>query len=147
MKQQKIERFRGQYRFLSNFYPCYVRVGKYTYPSAEHAFQAMKTLDEKERKRIRHAPTPQEAKRLGRRVKLREDWEQRKVRTMTGVVYRKFLSDVNLKRALLLTGDAELIEGNTWMDTFWGVDLRTGKGQNYLGRILMAVRRKLRAEQ
>lgn len=50
------------------------------------------------------------------------------------------------KLMLLATGDAVLKEGNTWNDVFWGVSLKTGQGENNLGKILMRVREKLHSE-
>lgn len=84
---------------------------------------------------------------MGRRVKLRPDWEQVKTAVMEEVVRAKFTQNPDLAALLLSTGDAELIEGNTWGDTCWGVDLRTGRGENRLGRILMKVRAELAAAQ
>ena len=86
---------------------------------------------------------PGKCKGMGRRVKLRPDWEQVKVGLMEEIVRAKFTQNEELKRLLLATGDKRLAEGNTWGDTFWGVDLRTGQGENHLGRILMKVRGEL----
>ena len=47
-----------------------------------------------------------------------------------------------LGNKLLETGNQELVEGNTWGDIFWGVC--NGKGQNWLGKILMMVRDEIR---
>lgn len=139
---KKIDRFTGKYIFLSNFhFPCYVYFEGRYYKSSEHAFQAAKTLDEVERDRIAQSPTPYKAKRLGRKVKLRNDWDQVKLDVMEKILRNKF-TDKNLKHALLETGDAELIEGNTWGDTYWGVC--RGKGQNHLGKLLMKIRDELR---
>ena len=44
------------------------------------------------------------------------------------------------REKLLDTGNAELQEGNNWGDRYWGVDLKTGYGENRLGRIIMKVR-------
>ncbi|MGX8680786.1 MAG: NADAR family protein, partial [bacterium] len=83
------------------------------------------------------------AKKKGRRVLLRDDWEQVKDRIMEEIVLAKFQQNPELKAQLLATGDAMLEEGNQWHDDYWGVDLRTGRGQNRLGRILMKVRLEL----
>ena len=63
---------------------------------------------------------------------------------METAVHAKFTQNVELKELLLETGDSELIEGNTWGDREWGVDLKTNEGQNKLGKILMKVRESLR---
>tara|TARA_Y100000034_G_C6567824_1_gene245972 strand:- start:117 stop:422 length:306 start_codon:yes stop_codon:yes gene_type:complete len=83
-----------------------------------------------------------EARKLGRRVRLRSDWHEVRLSIMKEIVHAKFTQNEDLRERLLDTGDNELIEGNTWGDSFWGVC--RGKGQNHLGNILMAIREKLR---
>lgn len=85
-----------------------------------------------------------ESKRLGRKVDLRTDWDLVKLDVMRRVVRAKFEQHPNLAQYLLDTGDAELIEGNTWHDVYWGVDLKTDEGENHLGKILMALRQEFR---
>ena len=89
---------------------------------------------------------PIASKKLGRRVQLRPDWEEVKVGIMEEIVRAKFTQNEDLKQRLLATGDLVLEEGNSWHDTFWGVDARSRKGKNHLGRILMQVRQELRGE-
>lgn len=133
-----ITEFKGGYRFLSNFYPCVIKgVGGMVFNSVEHGFQAAKTLDVDSQVKIWQAATPGDAKRLGRRVTLRQDWELIKLAVMLDLVRQKF-AEPTLRRQLLATLDAELVEGNWWNDTFWGVC--RGKGENHLGKILMQVR-------
>ena len=138
---ETIDSFEGEFRFLSNFYPSRIKFEDAVYESVEHAFQAAKTLDKAERAEVRAAPSPGKAKRLGRKVTLREDWEKVKVPIMWKLVEKKFLAP-ELAEKLVATGDAELIEGNIWRDTFWGVC--DGVGKNNLGLILMAVRTDIR---
>lgn len=140
-----IEEFRGQYRFLSNFYAAEVELDNVLYPTVEHAYQAAKTDDPWGRSAVAKCNTPGEAKRAGRRLKLRDDWESVKVEVMTGLVRQKFTRSRSLGRQLLATGDVPLIEGNTWGDEFWGVC--RGVGQNKLGEILMLIRSELRQPQ
>ena len=140
----KIKQFKDGFDFLSNFYPAHVALDNVRYDTVEHAFQAAKTLDKAQRRLIRNADTPGKAKRLGRKVTLRDDWEAVKIEIMEDLVRQKFTRHPDLRKLLLDTGDAEIEEGNTWRDTFWGVSLRTGKGRNELGKILMRVRRELR---
>lgn len=128
-----IRAFRGPYAFLSNF------VGR-----VEHQYQAAKTLDPVWIRRILAAPTPGEARRLGRQAPLRADWEQVRLGVMERLLREKF-ADPDLRARLLATGDALLQEGNWWHDRFWGVDERTGIGENHLGRLLMALRDELRS--
>ena len=71
--------------------------------------------------------TGAEAKKLGRRVTLRSDWEEVKLNVMKEVVIDKFTRSPELKQMLLDTEDEELVEGTTWNDTFWGINLKTGK--------------------
>jgi hypothetical protein len=107
------------------------------YPTVEHAFQAAKTHNKAKRKEIAKLKSPGEAKRAGKALELREDWEYVKVAIMVELVRAKFEIPV-LRRRLLETGDRQLIEGNHWGDTFWGVC--KGEGENWLGRILMLIR-------
>ena len=140
-----INRFYGRYRFLSNFYGAPVEYEGVCYPTVEHAFQAAKTLDEGLRIVVRDLPTPGHAKRFGRRLSHRPSWEKIKLGIMGDLVWLKFSGDRRLAVKLLRTKDVELVEGNTWGDSFWGVC--NGKGENHLGKILMRVRDRLRQEQ
>lgn len=137
-----IKTFRGQYDFLSNFYEAPVTWEGLTYTNSEAAFQAAKVLTDEERLPFTTL-SPAKAKRMGRQVSLRADWEAVKTRVMEEVVRAKFTQNPDLAARLLATGDAQLIEGTTWGDKCWGVDLRTGQGENRLGRILMQVRAEL----
>ncbi len=138
----KIDKFFNEHAFLSNFYDSRVFYDGVSYPTVEHAYQAAKTLNPVERSKIRMAKTAGEAKKLGRGVTLRKDWENAKVRVMLDLLREKF-SDPGLRHQLLDTGDVELVEGNSWGDKFWGVDSKTGKGKNMLGKLLMQVRMEM----
>jgi hypothetical protein len=130
--------FEGRYRFLSNFYPLHNFVWRgEEWPTVEHAYQAAKVMGGPAWDRIRCAETPGQAKRLGSKVVLREDWETVKIPLMYELLTIKF-RDPYLFDKLIGTGDDELVEINTWGDTFWGVC--GGKGENYLGMLLMLVR-------
>lgn len=137
-----IDQFKGIYEFLSNFYPHPITVEGVDFPSSEHAYQAMKTLDLDERRRIAALSTPGKAKAAGKKVKLRDGWNEMRVGVMAAILAIKFNVNSPLAQKLLDTGDAELIEGNTWNDRFFGVC--RGKGQNKLGIILMNIRAMLR---
>jgi ribA/ribD-fused uncharacterized protein len=141
-----ITAFHGPHGFLSNFFASPVVLDGQTYPTVEHAFQAAKTFDPEQRQLIRDAPAPATAKRLGRgrQVDLRADWEQVKYGLMHSLLQQKF-ANPELRQALLDTGDAELIEGNTWGDRTWGRVLVKGKwiGKNQLGELLMQVRAEI----
>jgi len=136
-----IDRFAGEYSFLSNFYPVEIVFGGESYPSVEHAYQAAKTLNLEERAWIRAAKKPGTAKKLGKTVTLRPGWNELRLRVMEELVLQKFSRDNALRAELVATGDLQIVEGNTWKDAFWGV--YDGKGENHLGRILMSVRSRL----
>lgn len=141
----KINKFDGQYAVLSNFAESVICHEYIFYPTVEHYFQAMKTLDLKQRGWIASAPTPGEAKRRGRAVQLRPDWEEVKDEVMLEGLRLKFKIPA-LREALLETQSAELIEGNTWHDREWGVcncPKCGGVGKNKLGKLLMQVRSEL----
>lgn len=130
-------------RVLSNFVPCRVVFGSDEYPTVEHAFQAQKATNLKDRELIASAPTPGRAKRIARTVKLVDSWDDRRVSVMVNCLYSKFTLNEELGKALLSTGDSELVEvADGWNDTYWGVG-RSGNGKNMLGKCLMAVRSAL----
>lgn len=139
----KIDKFTGEFGFLSNFHEAPVYYNGKRYASVEHAYQAHKSLDEGTHELIRKALRPGEAKKLGKAVQLRDDWETFKFKLMEDLVREKFRNPM-LRLALIETGDAELIEGNTWNDTTWGVC--RGVGRNELGKILMKVREEVKLE-
>lgn len=151
MEKKIINSFSGEFEFLSNFYSILQISSLDSYNSVsnshrlktlEHGFQAAKTLDLIDQLSVLDAKTPGNAKRLGRKVKLRKDWESVKLNIMRQLVLDKFSQNYDLKDKLIATNDIELIEGNTWGDKFWGtVD---GVGQNWLGKILMETREKLK---
>lgn len=139
-----INSFDYQYDFLSNFYACSVMYAEDKYPTVEHAFQAVKTLLSTERSQIKCAYSPGMAKILGRRCRLRSDWELIKMGVMENLLRQKFTWP-EFRERLLDTGDTELIEGNTWGDKFWGVC--DGVGENHLGKLLMKIRGELNDNQ
>lgn len=137
---QTIDKFQGEHRWLSNFWPAKIQHFNLDFPSVENAYQASKTTDPAIRMKFQNI-TPGQAKRLGRQFPLRDDWHRVKYDIMADLVWRKFQNPI-LKAKLLATGDAMLIEGNTWHDSFWGVC--DGVGKNLLGKILMMTRDRLR---
>lgn len=135
-----INKFSGNHFFLSNMYPCRISYEGLTYNSVEYAYQAAKTTDPEKRKRIRQATSSRIAKREGRSLVLRENWENIKLSIMTDLIRIKFTQH-DLRRMLKRTWPHELVEGNWWGDTFWGVF--EGAGENHLGKILMEVRKEI----
>lgn len=142
-----ISQFRGDYSFLSNFYPCWVTYQGQRYKNAEAAFQAAKCANPLDRIRFQKYD-PAQAKKAGRRVQLRPDWDAIKTTVMHDVLTAKFTSNPDLTKRLLGTSDRVLVEGNLWHDNYWGCcscsRCGRGSGQNMLGRLLMQVREELR---
>lgn len=136
-----INEFRGQYYFLSNFYSANVEWNGIKYLNNEAAFQSAKTLDLNVRQKFANL-NPSTAKRKGRHIQLRHDWEKVKYEIMYEIVRAKFTQNEDLKLKLLSTGEEYLEEGNSWGDRIWGTV--NGKGQNNLGKILMRVRNEIR---
>ena len=143
-----ITEFQGEYRFLSNFWPCYLTYQGIVYPTTEHAYQAAKVESRDIKIRIRDCPTPAAAKDFFELHNIKpHDWTiSKKLAVMEELLMIKFGGkDPFLTRALLATEDANLIEGNTWNDTFWGVC--NGSGENHLGRLLEKVREELNRQK
>lgn len=142
VRQRMIREFKGKYYFLSNFYSAPVTWEGVTYQNNEAAFQSAKVPPDG-RKEF-SGLNASEAKRLGRHVPLRFDWEDVKDGVMYEICMAKFSQNEDLKRRLLNTGNEILEEGNTWGDKIWGTV--NGVGENRLGKILMKVREELRDE-
>jgi len=138
-----INKFRGKYSFLSNFYNSPLEFEGRTYKTAEHAFQAAKTDLEHEKNGIAGAWSPAQAKKLGKRIQIRKDWDEVKIDVMYNVLQAKFC-DKTLKQKLIDTEDQEIIEGNTWGSLFWGMDVNLDIGHNHLGKLLMRLREEFR---
>ena len=138
-----IDSFREDFYFLSNFYKASILYDGIIYTNAEAAFQAQKTNNMVERVYMSEMG-PVEAKRYGRKVKLRKDWNDVRLSVMKDIVYAKFSQNLDLKEKLLATGDAPLEEGNDWGDRFWGTV--GGSGENHLGKILMEIRKEFQNE-
>jgi N-glycosidase YbiA len=135
--------FTGRYKFLSNFHSSKIKdEDGIIYATVEHAYQAAKTLNKTQSRRVRKAETPGESKRLGRKVTIRYDWEQIKDEMMMKFLRLKFSQHRDLRDALIKTGDEYLEETNNWGDTYWGVC--KGVGKNILGKLLMEIRDKLK---
>ncbi|HNC59253.1 MAG TPA: NADAR family protein [Leptospiraceae bacterium] len=146
-----INAFKDEYRFLSNFYPCVVEFEGIEYPSTENAYQAAKTLNVIDRQLIAGLKAG-EAKRMGRKVEIRKDWDSVKLQIMESLLRQKF-SQTYFTFLLLQTENAELVEGNYWHnnnnnnygDCFCG-KCKNVVGQNNLGKLLMKIREDLRNE-
>ena len=149
-----VERFVSNYEFLSNFHMVPQKSTVYyededgnieasieECKSVEHAFQANKTTNREQQLEILNAVTAKQAKRLGKKVDLIENWDEKKVGVMERLLDDKFIQNFPLKLKLLATGMSELQEGNSWGDTFWGITKKGGN--NNLGILLMKMRRRI----
>ena len=142
--------FDRDHAFLSNFYPSPIEHEGYWYDTVEHLFQASKTVTFTDHHVVRLATSPGKAKRLGRSLPLRDDWENVKADVMRIGLQLKFAPGGDMAARLLATGDRELVEGNTWGDEVWGKTFRNvdgllgWHGENLLGRLLMERRDQLR---
>lgn len=142
----KITSFTGRFRFLSNFTYAYVIYEGDAYGSVEHAYQAAKFPKEKRAIfMLGTALTAGQAKRLGQKASLSPDWEIKKVEVMRELIVQKFKLRSYSGKLLMEIGQVELVEGNSWGDTFWGQC--KGKGKNMPGILLMQRRAQLFKEQ
>ena len=137
----KIDNFKGEYFFLSNFYPTKIKYNGIQYLNNEAAFQAQKCTTMEDRIKFSYL-NPSDAKKLGRRIILRNDWESVKISIMREIVFEKFKQNPHLTEKLLDTGNIYLEEGNNWGDRIWGTV--NGVGRNELGKILMEVRKEIK---
>lgn len=133
----QIIRFIDKYYFLSNFYPVDVWFAGIKFKNSEAAFQAMKCIDPKDRVEFENL-APSQAKRLGRSIQLRPDWDLVKDELMEKICLAKFSQNTDLRDKLIDTHPKYLEEGNDWNDRYWGVC--NGSGLNQLGLILMKIR-------
>ena len=154
-----VNSFKGRYFFLSNFYSCEIEHKGITYPSVEHYYVALKVTSMQFidgvyytapdfRELIAKVKEPGDVKKMGRRVKVRSDWDEKKLGFMEWGIREKF-KNPKLAEMLLETGELELIEGNNWHDVWWGqcsCPKCKGGGHNYLGKILMQIREELRQQ-
>lgn len=132
-----IRGFEGNYRWLSNF------IGAPNEPTVEHRYQAAKAIDRAEAESVLATPTAAAAKKMGRTITVRPDWDAVKLETMRQLLQDKF-SREPFRSKLIATGETEIIEENHWNDTFWGVC--KGVGENHLGRLLMDLRREIQSQ-
>jgi len=144
-ERECIDMFREEYEFLSNFYPAKMEFEGVAYHNSEAVYQAQKCKHPEDKLKFANMYAD-EAKKFGRKVEMREDWDEVKVDLMEKIVAAKFSQHPELAVRLLETGEKPLKEGNYWGDVFWGIDHTTGEGENHLGKILMELRRKYREE-
>lgn len=135
-----INSFTGRYSFLSNFYAAPLIYKNVLFPTVEHAFQAAKSKDPEDWDRFSQIVSPGTAKKEGRKLKLRKDWDEARLVIMKKLLDQKFSLEP-LRFALVATGKSSIVHGNYWGDTFWGIS--GGEGEDHLGKLLVRLRRKL----
>lgn len=136
-----ISTFKGVNSWLSNFEPCYVEYEGLAFICVEAAYVAAKTLDIATRKEVQALPDGRACKKFGRTIKVRSDWEDIRLPVMKLLISQKFGPGTALGQRLIATGGCEIVEGNWWGDTFWGVC--NGAGHNNLGKLIMEQRLNL----
>lgn len=138
-----IKEFQGEFRWLSNFTRCYIHLDGRDFSSVEHAYMSAKSDDPDWKHFCETENSAGLVKRRSRYITLVDNWDDIKVDIMRECINQKF-DDPFLKAKLLATEDCHIQEGNMWNDKFWGVCLKTGKGQNILGKLIMEKREMLR---
>lgn len=142
-----IDKFDGEYRFLSNFYECEIEYDGLIFGSVEAAYQSQKCMRRSEKEKFTKL-NPSESKKFGREIYLRPDWDKIKAGIMYELVKIKFTTHEDLREMLLATGTEELIEGNWWHDNFFGkcncLKCKKEEQRNELGKVLMRVREELK---
>ena len=141
--EKTIDLFRDENYFLSNMFPCKITYQGISYNSSEALFQSLKLKNVKEREHFSNIDG-YTSKKLGKRVKLREDWEEYKIKAMKIALYSKFTQNKELAIKLINTNDLKLEEGNKHGDVFWGTV--NGRGENNLGKLLMELREVLKRD-
>lgn len=146
MTEIKFYRVNDAYGYLSNFAPYPFEINGLIWSTLEHYFQAQKFLDKAIQEKIRRLKSPMDAALEGRNREnpLRSDWEVVRDDIMRLAVFEKFRQNPAIRRELLATGHATLIE-HTKNDNYWA-DNGDGTGKNMLGIILMETRKRLKAE-
>lgn len=139
-----IKSFKGEFSWLSNFYPCSITLNNNIFPSVEHAYQSEKSDDSEWKKKCQTILKPGQIKKESKKIKInRKEWDSKRLKIMEFLINQKFDQE-SLRIKLLATNDKVLQEGNNWGDEFWGINLRTGKGLNHLGKLIMKKRDKLK---
>lgn len=144
MNELPIAQFQGEYRFLSNFAPCPVTYEGVEYPSVEHAYQAAKCVHPEDRAVILAGHAGQ-AKRHGTVVEKIAGWNKRRKDIMRALLEQKFRTAM-YRELLLNTNQRTITEGNYWNDEYWGVNLKTNRGLNLLGKMIMEIRSDLETD-
>lgn len=134
---------RGDHGCFSNFSKHPVKIYGETWRTSEAAYQSRKFESEALWRQILNAKTPGEAAKIGRDRSnpMKKNWDNIKTEVMYEVLQAKFAQHSRLKKILMDTQDAILIEDSP-VDYFWGCG-SDGSGKNMLGRLLMRLRKEL----
>ncbi|MAG26482.1 Swarming motility protein ybiA [Candidatus Pacearchaeota archaeon] len=127
-----------KYGCFSNFYPASFTLDEKLWPTTEHYFMAQKTLNPEKVEKIRRADGPREARRLGRIVELRPNWDNIKYNIMVKALHAKFTQNEHICEILLSTGDRSIHEN--CKDPWWGGGPNFPGGRDLLGKALIEVR-------
>lgn len=141
-----IKEFQGEYRWLSNFSPCVIVLDGVEYKSVEHAYMSARSDTPGWKEFCKNTESPFTVKNQAKKVSDVEGWSNKKLSVMLECLVQKYNQEP-YKTKLIETGDMDIQEGNAWKDVFWGVDLKTGKGKNHLGIMIMNIRRDLQDTQ
>lgn len=151
---------KGEYRNFSNGSQHPIDMDGEKFPTVEHYFQAMKAKEFKDDEiynKILKSKTPKAAKAAGKHVKnfVTEVWDAKRDEIMERAIRAKFVQHPELRKELQATGEKIIGEADP-RDTYWGIgtsmDLEKAKfpskwrGQNKLGKILMALRNTFNSE-
>jgi ribA/ribD-fused uncharacterized protein len=138
-----IKEFQNEYRWLSNFSPCLIMLEGVKYPSVEHAYMSAKSDDVNWKMFCADSNnTPGQVKKQSKNIKLVDNWDFIKLDVMKNCLVQKYNQEP-YKTKLIETGNQHIQEGNMWNDKFWGVCLKTNKGENNLGKLIMEIRNTL----
>lgn len=145
-----ISSFKGEYAWLSNMEPCPILHKGKIYSCVETPYQMEKCANEEDKARFARYDG-YEAKREGKKIQVRADWDDVKVKIMGSLLKKKFINIPSFRARLEATGDQEIVEGNYWHDNFWGnctcPRCSHVEGRNALGKMLMQIRNMNRKEK
>lgn len=140
-----IREFKNEFRWLSNFYPVKIILDGVQFQSIEHAYMSQKSDDIKWKNFCSNYNSKAgDVKKQSRTIKLKSNWDEIKLEVMKECIRQKF-SQEPFRTKLLKTGNEHIQEGNMWNDKFWGVCLKTNKGENNLGKLIMDIRTSLKS--
>lgn len=139
-----IKEFQKEYRWLNNFAPVKITLDNIDYYSVEHAYMSAKSDNIEWKKFCSDSENKAgDVKRKSKTLKVKDNWNEIKIQIMRECIKQKFNQEP-YKTKLLNTGTEYIQEGNMWNDKFWGVCLKTNKGQNNLGKLIMEIRNQLK---